>query len=115
WMDNNPDTVKAYNGPVRPEYLYKLLTQLKTEYGNPAMMITENGAGFPGEDVKEGNAVKDSLRADYVRRHIQAALQAKREGADLRGYFVWSGWDNFEWVFGFTKRFGMIYVDFQTQ
>lgn len=115
WMGNNPDSIKSYNGPVRPEYLQKLLLRLKNEYGNPATMITENGAGFPGEDVKVGNVVKDLLRADYITRHIQAALQAKREGANLKGYFVWSGWDNFEWVFGFKERFGIIYVDFKTQ
>ena len=115
WMDNNPDTLKSNNGPVRPEYLYKLLMRIKNEYGNPVTMITENGAGFPGEDVKKGNVVNDSLRADYIKRHIDAALQARREGANLQGYFVWSGWDNFEWVFGYTKRFGLIYVDFQTQ
>lgn len=115
WMENNPDTVKSYNGPVRPEYLYQLLMRLKKEYSNPETMITENGAGFPGEDIKEGNVVKDPLRADYITRHIDAALKAKRGGANLKGYFVWSGWDNFEWVFGFTKRFGIIYVDFKTQ
>lgn len=114
WMDNNPDKIKSNNGPVRPEYLYKLLMRLKDEYGNPTMMITENGAGFAGEDVKEGTSVKDSLRADYIKRHIEAALKAKQDGANLKGYFVWSGWDNFEWVFGYTKRFGIIYVDFQT-
>ena len=115
WMDNNPDSVKANNGPVRPEYLYRLLMRLKNEYGNPTMLITENGAGFAGEDVKVGNIVNDPLRADYIKRHIAAALKAKSEGANLRGYFVWSGWDNFEWVFGFTKRFGIIYVDFKSQ
>jgi beta-glucosidase len=115
WMDNNPDTLKSNNGPVRPEYLYKLLMRIKTEYGNPAMMITENGAGFAGEDVKDGATVNDPLRADYIKRHIDAALEARKEGANLQGYFVWSGWDNFEWVFGYTKRFGLIYVDFQTQ
>ncbi len=115
WMDNNSDSVKSINGPVRPEYLYKLLMRIKNEYNNPVTMITENGAGFPGEDVKKGNVVNDSLRADYIKRHVDAALQARREGAKLQGYFVWSGWDNFEWVFGYTKRFGLIYVDFQTQ
>lgn len=115
WMDNNPDSIKSNNGPVRPWYLYKLLMRIKTEYGNPVTMITENGAGFAGEDVKEGTTVKDPLRADYIRRHIDAALKARKEGAALQGYFVWSGWDNFEWVFGYTKRFGLIYVDFQTQ
>lgn len=115
WMDNNPDSAKSINGPVRPEYLYKLLMRIKTEYGNPATMITENGAGFKGEDVKEGNTVNDPLRADYIKRHVEAAMKAKKEGANLKGYFVWSGWDNFEWVFGYTKRFGLIHVDFGTQ
>ena len=114
WMDNNPDVVKSHNGPVRPEALYQLLMRLKKEYGNPVTMITENGAGFKGEDVKEGSTVKDPLRADYIKRHIEASLKAKREGANLQGYFVWSGWDNFEWVFGYTKRFGIIHVDFET-
>jgi beta-glucosidase len=115
WLENNPDSIKS-NGPVRPEYLYKLLMQLKKEYGNPVMIITENGAGFNNnEDTIVSGKVNDVLRADYIKRHIEAALQAKNEGANLQGYFVWSGWDNFEWVFGFTKRFGIIYVDFSTQ
>ena len=116
WMGNDPDTlIKSNNGPVRPEYLYKLLMRIKNEYGNPVTMITENGAGFENDDIKIGNKVNDTLRADYIKRHIAAALQAKKEGANLTGYMVWSGWDNFEWVFGFTKRFGIIYVDFDTQ
>jgi beta-glucosidase len=115
WLENNPDSIKS-NGPVRPEYLYKLLMELKKEYGNPVMMITENGAGFNNnEDTIVSGKVNDVLRADYIKRHIAAALEAKKEGANLQGYFVWSGWDNFEWVFGFTKRFGIIYVDFATQ
>lgn len=115
WMDNNPDSVKGANGPVRPEQLYNLLMRLKNEYGNPTTMITENGSGFAGEDVKEMPIVKDPLRADYIKRHVESALKAKKEGANLVGYFPWSGWDNFEWVFGFSKRFGLIYVDFATQ
>ncbi len=115
WMSNNPDAVKSHNGPVRPEVLYQLLMRLKTDYGNPQMMITENGACFPGEDTIVNHAIKDSLRGSYIRQHIDAALKAKSEGAHLNGYFVWSGWDNFEWVFGYTKRFGIIYVDFTTQ
>ena len=116
WMGNDPDTaVKSNNGPVRPEYLYKLLMRIKNEYGNPVTMITENGAGFENDDIKVGNKVNDTLRADYIKRHIAAAIQAKQEGANLKGYFVWSGWDNFEWVFGYTLRFGIIHVNFNTQ
>ena len=117
WLGVDPDsaTVKSNNGPVRPEQLYALLMRLKNEYGNPTMMITENGAGFGGEDVKETPIVRDPLRADYIRRHAEAAIKAKKDGVHLIGYFPWSGWDNFEWVSGFTKRFGLIYVDFKTQ
>lgn len=115
WLDNNPDSVKSHVGPVKPEYLYKILMRLKTEYGNPKMYITENGAGFKDEDVKVNNKINDPLRANYIKRHIQATLKAKQEGANVNGYMVWSGWANFEWVSGYTKRLGLIYVDFQTQ
>jgi len=115
WLENNPDSIKS-NGPVRPEYLHKLLIHLKNEYGNPPMIITENGASFNNnEDSIVSGKVNDVLRADYIKRHISSALQARKEGANLQGYFVWSGWDNFEWVFGYTKRFGIIYVDYTTQ
>lgn len=115
WLDNNPDSMKSNMGPVRPEYLYEILMRLKNEYGNPKMYITENGTGFPSEDVKVGGKINDPMRADYIKRHVEHALKAKREGANLNGYMVWSGWDNFEWVSGYTKRMGLIYVDFQTQ
>jgi beta-glucosidase len=115
WLDNNPDSIKSNVGPVMPEYLYKILMRLKTEYGNPKVYITENGTGFKQEDVKVNNKINDPLRADYIKRHIEWALKAKKEGANLNGYMVWSGWDNFEWVAGYTKRLGLIYVDFKTQ
>lgn len=115
WLDNNPDSVKSSVGPVNPESLYTLLMRLKNEYGNPKVYITENGASFTGEDVKTNNKINDPLRADYIKRHVDWALRARKEGANLNGYVVWSGWDNFEWVAGYTKRLGLIYVDFATQ
>jgi beta-glucosidase len=115
WLDNNPDSIKSNVGPVKPEYLYKVLMRLKTEYGNPNVYITENGTGFKQEDIKKDNKINDLLRIDYIKRHIEYALKAKQEGANLNGYVVWSGWDNFEWVAGYTKRLGLIYVDFATQ
>jgi beta-glucosidase len=115
WM-NNPDTVKAFNGAVRPEYLYKLLMRLKENYDNPAMIITENGAGFGQRDEKLVNReIKDSLRCDYILRHIKAALAAKKDGANLQGYTVWSLFDNFEWMSGYKRRFGLVHVNFETQ
>jgi beta-glucosidase len=115
WLDNNPDKEKSNMGPVKPEYLYKILMRLKKEYGNPKVYITENGTGNATEDVKIDGKINDPLRIDYIKRHIENALKAKKEGANLNGYMVWSGWDNFEWVSGYTKRMGLIYVDFATQ
>ncbi len=116
WMMNNPDTIKMFNGYVRPDYLYKFLIRLKKEYDNPNIIITENGAGFGDSDEKiiDGK-INDSLRTSYVQRHIEAALQAKKDGVKLEGYFLWSILDNFEWIFGYKSRFGIVYVNFETQ
>ena len=112
----NPDAVPMFNGPVRPEYLYKMLMRLKKDYNNPLMIITENGAGFgSGDDSLVGKSVNDQLRVDYIKRHIDTAMQARRDGANLQGYTLWSIFDNFEWVFGYGRRFGIVYVDFETQ
>jgi beta-glucosidase len=59
--------------------------------------------------------VNDALRVNYIQRHIDTAMQAKKDGANLQGYTVWSIFDNFEWVFGFSRRFGIVYVNFETQ
>ena len=115
WLENNPDSIKSNVGPVKPEYLYKILMRLKTDYGNPRMFVTENGTGFKQEDVKINGKINDPMRTDYIKRHIEATLKAKSEGANVKGYVVWSGWDNFEWVSGYTKRLGIIYVDYATQ
>jgi beta-glucosidase len=116
FFGENTDSVKMFNGPVRPEYLYKLLMRIKADYNNPAMIITENGAGFgDGDEKLSGKTVDDPLRADYIKRHIDTAMAARRDGANLQGYTVWSIFDNFEWVFGYNRRFGIVYVDFKTQ
>jgi beta-glucosidase len=116
WNDLNPDPVKAFNGPVRPEALYGLLLRIRDEYGNPPVIITENGAGFGDVDeVRDGATIRDPLRIDYIRRHVEATLRARGDGADVRGYMLWSLFDNFEWIQGFTRRFGAVHVDFDTQ
>jgi len=115
-QETNPDTVKAFNGPVRPEALHGLLLRLRDEYGNPPVAITETGAGFGDfDEVMEGDIVKDPLRTDYVTRHVEATLKARAEGADVRGFLVWSLFDNFEWIQGYERRFGMVHVDFAAQ
>jgi beta-glucosidase len=114
--ETNPDAVKAFNGPVRPDELRKLLLRIRDDYGNPPTFVTENGAGFGDfDEVMDGGTVRDPLRADYILRHAAATLAARDQGADVRGYMCWSLFDNFEWIQGYTRRFGMIHVDFATQ
>ena len=98
---------------VYPEGLYKLLRRLHQEYAPRALYITENGAAF--EDRLENGQVHDPRRVAYLREHLLAAQRAIQEGVPLRGYFVWSLIDNFEWAHGYTKRFGIAYVDYATQ
>jgi len=73
--------------------------------------ISENGTSG-GDTVSPDGCVHDPVRVEYLRRHFAAAWQAIQEGCDVRGYFVWSFYDNFEWGFGFTKRFGVVYTDY---
>jgi beta-glucosidase len=117
WTDTNPDPAPAaFNGPVRPDYLRRLLERIRDEYGNPPVYITENGAGFgPIDEVVDGDTVNDPRRANYIRRHVDAALKARENGVDLRGYMVWSLFDNFEWLQGYERRFGLVHVDFASQ
>jgi beta-glucosidase len=104
-----------FNGPPRPDLFTAGLLRLKDEYGNPPMMITENGAGFPGDDVLADGKVADAKRTDYLVRHVAALGDAIRRGANVEGYFHWSSHDNFEWISGYGRRFGLIHVDFATQ
>ena len=98
---------------VYPEGMYEVLSLMRTEYGNPPIYVTENGAAFA--DELEGGRVRDPKRIDYLHRYLEMVAKAREEGADVRGYFIWSLMDNFEWAFGTSKRFGIVYVDFQTQ
>ncbi|HLS72539.1 MAG TPA: GH1 family beta-glucosidase [Actinomycetaceae bacterium] len=106
----------AMDWEIQPEGLTRLLTRLQQEYTGPAgipMYVTENGAAF--DDVVEPDgSINDTDRLDYLRRHVAAALDAIEQGVDLRGYFVWSVLDNFEWAYGYAKRFGIVRVDFET-
>jgi beta-glucosidase len=105
----------AFNGPVRPDQFKALLDRIRVEYGNPTVFITENGAGFPGDDQLENGAVRDVRRCRYIVSHVAAMQQAVAAGADVRGYHLWSSHDNLEWFSGYGGRFGLIYVDFDTQ
>ncbi len=98
---------------THPDGLRELLLNLHREYPLPPLYITENGMACA--DRLENGQVHDPQRIDYVRRHLQALAQAKREGLDIRGYFYWSLMDNFEWDSGYAKRFGLVHVDYETQ
>ena len=99
---------------VHPESLARILLWLKDRYGDIPLYITENGAAF-ADSPEENGAINDHPRVDYLREHLRAALRAIDRGVNLQGYFVWSLFDNFEWAFGYTKRFGIVAVDFATQ
>ena len=99
---------------VYPAGLFELLWRLKTEYGNPPVYVTENGAAFPDRLTADGR-VHDEARRAYLEQHLAVVAAAARAGVDTRGYFVWSLLDNFEWTYGYDKRFGMVYVDYATQ
>jgi len=100
---------------VRPELLVETLTWVTRRYGPLPLYVTENGAAFPDPDTAPGGRVDDPLRVDYLRRHIAACREAMRQGVDLRGYFVWSLLDNFEWASGYSHRMGLLHVDYATQ
>lgn len=99
---------------VYPAGLGDTLLGIRQRYGNIPLYITENGAAFYDPPTAEGE-VSDPLRVDYFREHLKVARRLIQQGVDLRGYFAWSLLDNFEWSLGFSKRFGIIHVDYATQ
>lgn len=98
---------------IYPQGLYDLLIRIKKDYGDISLYITENGASFDDKLTKD-NRIKDKNRINYLSEHFKKAWQAIKDGVPLKGYFVWSLMDNFEWQFGYSDRFGLIYIDFQT-
>jgi beta-glucosidase len=99
---------------VQPEGLTRLLVRLATEYDVPPMYLTENGAAYV-DVVSPDGQVHDPQRIAYVADHLRAVHAAVEQGADVRGYFCWSLMDNFEWAYGYAKRFGLVHVDYATQ
>ncbi|MGW0815954.1 GH1 family beta-glucosidase [Streptomyces viridiviolaceus] len=101
--------VTDFGWPVVPEGLTELLTGLRARYGDrlPPVVITENGCSYDGLDDQE--------RITYLDGHIRALHEALAAGVDVRGYFVWSLLDNFEWAQGYARRFGLVHVDFDTR
>ncbi len=98
---------------VVPEGLHDLLVRLHHDYQPPAIYVTENGAAYPDVRGHDGS-VNDPERQAYLEGYLAGAARAVAEGVPLRGYFAWSLFDNFEWAWGYWKRFGLIYIDYAT-
>jgi len=110
----NPDAQHTDMGwEVYPDGLHDVLVRVARDYEPAAIYITENGAAFPDVRVHDG-AVHDVERTAYLESYIGAVGRAVSGGAPVKGYFVWSLLDNFEWAFGYSKRFGIVYIDFPT-
>lgn len=106
---------------VYPEGLYEVLDWVWRTYLQPAgdkfLLVTENGAAYPDVMTADGEEprVRDAERLSYLRTHLYQLWRAVQDGVPVRGYYVWSLLDNFEWAHGYTKRFGIVHVDFETQ
>ena len=100
--------------PVEPEGLKEMLVRIKDEYADIPIYVTENGRAVHDYIDPEGGVV-DEERVSYLDSHFRAVYEAMEQGVDLRGYMVWSFLDNFEWAEGYSKRFGIVFVEYGTQ
>lgn len=100
---------------VYPDGLRETLCGVRQRYGDIPLYVTENGAAFPDPPQAPAGGLEDPLRVAYLRDHVRAVREAIAAGCDVRGYFVWSLLDNLEWALGFSKRFGIVHVDFASQ
>ena len=105
----------ATNWEVFPEALTRVLLWVNERYGKLPVYITENGAAFYDSPHTIDGRIEDPLRVEYYRQHLRAAHEAMKKGVDLRGYYAWSLLDNYEWSHGYSKRFGIVHVDYETQ
>ncbi|MBK5107531.1 MAG: beta-glucosidase, partial [Anaerolineales bacterium] len=119
-IENEPQTLFANPNPtemgweVYPQGLFEILGRIHFDYNFPKLYITENGAAYP-DTLNEEGLVIDPLRIAYYQAHLKSVSQAIAMGVPVKGYFAWSFMDNFEWAHGYSKRFGLIYVDFESQ
>jgi beta-glucosidase len=111
-VPHGPQTAMGWE--VHPDGLAELLLRLTDEYRAPRIYVTESGSAWPDEVLPDGQ-IEDKERMAYLEQHLAASLRATRDGAPLAGYFVWSLLDNFEWAYGYAKRFGLVHVDYGTQ
>ena len=111
---DQPGPRTAMDWPIDPAGITELLVRLHRDYPGLDLYVTENGAAYP-DIVSADGTVEDVDRIDYLRRHLVAVHAAIEAGAPVRGYYLWSLLDNFEWSYGYAKRFGIIHVDYATQ
>jgi len=117
------EVVQAPPGPhttamgweVDPDGLHRLLSRVRADYGDLAIAITENGASYDDPPTAANGRVGDPQRTAYLKSHLAALRRAVGDGVRVERYFVWSLLDNFEWEWGYDKRFGIVHVDFETQ
>ena len=101
---------------IYPQGLYDTLKHISATYPNlPVIYITENGLGHKDPEPDANGIVADPERIDFVDQHMEKVLQARAEGVDVQGYFIWSLQDQFSWANGYNKRYGLFYIDFDTQ
>jgi beta-glucosidase len=113
-VHSDPDAQRTDMGwEVYPDGLRALLSRVADEYAPQAIYITENGAAF-GDVRGHDGRVHDPERTEYLQTHIDAVAAAVADGVPVKGYFVWSLLDNFEWAHGYSKRFGIVYIDYPT-
>ena len=113
---HQPHSVYTETGwEVHPSGLTETLLWVRERAGELPVYVTENGAAFPDPAHVLNGGVEDLPRVEYYQGHLRAALEAIRRGVNLRGYFAWSLLDNYEWSLGYSKRFGIVHVDFDTQ
>ena len=126
---DDPSNLPVRNGYVRqPCHTYTetgwevyapaladLLVWVRDRYGALPLYITENGAAFYDPPRAVEGRIDDPLRVAYYRDHLRSVLDAVSRGVDLRGYYAWSLLDNYEWSLGYSKRFGIVHVDYETQ
>ncbi|MBE2232200.1 MAG: family 1 glycosylhydrolase, partial [Anaerolinea sp.] len=120
-LDNLPPAISAEGNEhtemgweVYPPGFYNLLCRLHFDYRPASIIVTENGASY-SDGPDERGRIADQRRLDYIRDHLAEVRRAMDAGVPMAGYFVWSLMDNFEWSFGYSQRFGMVWVDYATQ
>jgi beta-glucosidase len=108
---NTPTTEKGWE--IYPNGLYEVLMRFRTDYGNPVLYVTENGAAFEDNVIRDGK-IQDDDRIAFLCDHLMSAYRAIKDGTRLKGYFIWTIIDNFEWAQGYSKRFGLVHTNYPT-